>query len=321
MTALWFAALVSLPVMLGLPHVLPLHRAAPRTAAAVWLLALLLRAGLAVGIATGAAIRLADVALVHALAGWCWHEILPDLPARMDFGEHPVAHAVAALPALALGVSLLWLAFGYACAWLRLRRTLGRALGTGPLGSTVVDEQGILLAVTGVGARRIIVSPRALGELDDGELRAGLVHELGHIRRRHRGLLIAGSLLAALARPLPGTRAAERGLRFQLERDADDYAVRRLHDPLALATAICKTAVDPVPAGLASLGGAGGVTLRVRELLEGEQVRSPGLERGARLLAVSLAAVTIWLAASSPSWAVPAKSGDAPIGAHACTHG
>jgi hypothetical protein len=320
MSQVAFAVLVSVPLVLVTPHLLPLHRAAPQTAAAVWLLALLLRAGLAIAIAIFAAIQLADVPPVHALFDWCWHEVLPDVPGWFGFGEHPVADAVVTVPLLAVTLSVLWLGLGYARAWRELRRSLGRSLGPGPLGSTVVDEEAILIAVTRVGARRIIVSKGALGELDDGELRAGLTHELGHIRRRHRGLMIAGSLLAALAVPLPGTRAAQRGLRFQLERDADAYAVRRLRDPLALATAISKAAVDSAPPGLASLGGKGGVGLRLRELVEGGQVRSATAERGAKLLAVGLAALTICLGATSPGWAVQENGGQASVGAHACRH-
>ena len=51
---------------------------------------------------------------------------------------------------------------------------------------------------------------------------------------------------------MPGTKDALQRLQFCLERDADEYAVDRTRNPIALASAICKAAVDspaPTPAG------------------------------------------------------------------------
>jgi hypothetical protein len=48
--------------------------------------------------------------------------------------------------------------------------------------------------------------------------------------------------IVVLGRPVPGTRAALRGLLLSLDRDADEFAVARTGDPLALASAICKVA-------------------------------------------------------------------------------
>jgi hypothetical protein len=176
-------ALVALAALVA-PHLVPLRRAAPPAAITVWLLALALRAVAAVGLATLALVGLADVAPVRALLDWCWHEVLPDLPSQLGFAEHPVAHAVVAVPALALAVSLLWLALRLARGGLALRRKLAGAIGPGPLGSTVVQDERVVVAVTSVGRGRVIVSDRALGELDRGELTAGLVNELAHLRRR-----------------------------------------------------------------------------------------------------------------------------------------
>jgi Zn-dependent protease with chaperone function len=311
-------ALVALAALIA-PHLVPLRRAAPPAAITVWLLALALRAVAAVGLATLALIGLADVGPVRALLDWCWHEVLPDVPHELGFAEHPVSHAVVGVPAVALAASLLWLAFRLARTGLALRRKLASAIGPGPLGSTVVADDRVVVAVASVGRGRLIVSDRALGELDQGELAAGLVHELAHLRRRHRPLLLLAALLAALGRPLPGTRAAERELRFHIERDADQATVRELHDPLSLASAICKVAGAP-GAGMAGLGGRGRVTQRLEELLDGPV---PGRDRSGRAawaLAAGLLAVLVTLGLTAPAWSLGTGERAATEEHHACSH-
>lgn len=294
---------VAVPVAIGLPHVLPLHRVAPATAAVIWMSALALRALVAVGGALFVFVYLPRTGIYSALAEWCWHEALPLLSTHLGFSGHPLVHAAIVLPGLALAVSMLWLLFGLARAWLLLRSSLRRAIGEGPLGSTVIEDDGIVVGVTGLGGGRIVVSRAALGAMDADELEAGLSHELGHIHRRHRPLLLAASLCAALGRLLPGTAAAEGELRFSLERDADEYAVRRTRDPLALASAICKAARGVAPAGATGLG-SGKVALRL-DYLEG-QAHPAGrrLERATRVVAVCLVATTLALAVTLPSWAL-----------------
>jgi hypothetical protein len=311
-------------VLLGLgicaPHAVPLRRCAPLTAASVWLLALLLRALLAVALAVLAFIHLSHEAIVHGALGWCWHEVVPEVPERVGFDDHPVAHAAVALPGLVLSLSLLWLGCRLVSSWLALRRQLARSVGTGPLGSTILADERVLVAATRLGRRRILVTDRALGELDDDELAAGLTHEIAHMSRHHRPLLLAGAVLAALSRPLPGTRAAERQLCFHLERDADAYTVRKLRDPLSLASAICKVASSQAPAGATALAGHGSVSLRLQELLEEAPTRSPGVERWARLLAVALAGLVLAVGVMLPAWAAGRGEAPAPAGEHPCRH-
>jgi hypothetical protein len=314
-----FVALV-LPAAIGLPHALPLHRVAPATAASVWLLALVLRAVVAIGGALFFFVYLPQSDVFRAVADWCLHEVLPLLALHLGFSGHPLAHAAAILPGLALALSLVWVLFGIARAWLALRRLLARALGDGPLGCTVVADERILVAVTGLGEGRILVSDRALGEMDFAELEASVAHELGHIERRHRPVLLLASLLAALARPLPGTRRARLELAFNLERDADAYAVRRTRDPLALASAICKAAVDTASPTLAALGGSGRTTLRVEYLLDGTPHKTR-LEPAARALAALLAVLALGLAVTVPAWGL-ATPGPVGVGGEAdvCHH-
>ena len=319
MSALEPALVLVVLAALTTPHLAGLRRVGPPAAITVWLLALALRAVAAVGLATLALIGLADVGVVKALLAWCWHEVLPDVPSQLGFAEHPVAHAVVAVPAVALAASLVWLGLGLARGRLAVRRKLSAAIGPGPLGSTIVPDKRVVVAVTSVGRGRVIVSDQALDKLDSGELAAGLVHELAHLRRRHRPLLIVGAVLGALGRPLPGTRAAERELRFHIERDADRYTVRALDDPLALASAICKVVRSAAPAtrGLAAFGvhGAGETRTRLDCLLGGGRRRGSARLEGVVLalalvlpvvIAVALAGFGHWLAGAAPPAALAA---------------
>ena len=309
------------PAAVVAPHLVPLHRVSPSTAACVWLLALALRALAAIGGAIFFLIYMPQTGAFEALADWCLHEVLPILTTHLGLSGHPLAHAASVLPGLALALSVLWLLFGIGRAWVALHRMLTRAVGEGPHGSTVVRDERVLVGVTGVGKGRVLVSERALGAMDCHELEASLAHERGHINRRHRPLLLLGSFLGALARPLPGSRTAERELSFSLERDADEYALRRACDPLALASAICKAAVSTSPA-LAALGGRGSVSLRVEHLLAGAPThRAALLERGSQLLAATLAALVLSLAATLPAWAVAAPGvGNGATPSEGCHH-
>jgi Zn-dependent protease with chaperone function len=311
---------VGLPTAILTPHLLPLDRATPLWAAAVWVSALALRALAAIGLAIFVFVYLPRTETFDVLAELCLHDIVPVLTVHLGLSGHPFAHAAAVLPGLALAGSLLWLTAGLTRAWLALRSRLARPLGEGPGGSTVVDGERILVAATRFGRGRIVLSNAALRTMDRDELAASLAHEEAHIRRRHRPLLLAASLFAALGRAVPGTRAAERELAFQLERDADEYAVRQTRDPLALASAICKAATDAPAPLMVSLGGRGRVTRRLGYLVEGTPSRGGAVLEGAvRLVAVGLAAGALALAISVPAWATDAPATDAPA-ADSCPH-
>jgi Zn-dependent protease with chaperone function len=317
MSAVELALALSLPAVL-IPHLLPLHRASPLTGLAVWILALSLRALVVVFLATLLVIQLAHLAPAEGALAWCWHEVLPDIPARLGFAEHPVAHTVVAMPAVVLVLALLVRAFGVVRDWAGLRRRLAAHARAGPAGTTVISDDGVVVAVTRVGRGRVLLSDRALEVMDRDELAAGVAHEVAHIRRRHRPVLLTASILATIGRPLPGTRIAERELGFQLERDADAYVVDRLHDPLSLASAICKVAGSAAPPASTSLGGSGVVTRRLAELLDGPDVRSRWAERGARTLAVTLSGLVLALSVGGPAWALASSEGPRP--AHDCIH-
>ena len=306
-----------------IPHVLPLHRVAPRTAGTVWLLALWLRALLTIATAIFFFVYLPQTHLFEEVARWCLHNVLPILSGHVGVSGHPLVHFAVILPGLMLAASVLWMLGGLVRGWIAVRMHLARrALGTGPDGATVVDDDAIVVAVTRLGRARILVSRAALGAMDENELSASLAHEQGHVRRRHRPALLLASLLAALARPLPGTRAAHRGVVFNLERDADEYAVARTRDPLALASAIGKAASAPL-AGTTGLVGKGGVVLRMNYLIEGGKCRSTSrVERAARATAALLALLVVGLTATLPVWGVttPARAAAADLAVDDCHH-
>jgi hypothetical protein len=318
------AAAALLGLGLAAPHALPLARVSPAASGAVWLASLALRALLVLGVALSALLLLPATVLFDRVSGWSAHETVG--PLHLDLSGEPIAHTAALGPPGLLAVSLLVFAVTLTRGSLALRRELGRrSLGSGPLGSFVIADESLLVAVPGVGPGRILVSDRALGELDAAELEACLAHEKAHLRRCHRTLGLLAGCLAAIARPVPGARTAERGVRLSLERDADECAVARTGDPLALASAICKLAGAPGgtnargPLAL-GLAGDGDTRARLDALLAGGRARSSAvLERFVQLLGMGLSllvvaaavGLTLWLAATTP----PA----APAAAFACS--
>lgn len=310
-------ALMLVPVVL-LPHFVAVHQVAPMNAAMIWLFALMLRATITVGAAVFVFVYLPQTALFHVLSHWCLHTVLPMLNTHFGLPGQSFADVALVLPALALAASLLWVMIGVVRAGVSLHLFIRRrSRGNGPGGSTIVDDESLLIGVPAFGRGRVVVSQAALDALDGEELAASLAHETGHLARRHRPILIAARLLRSLARPLPGTRRAERELIFNLERDADEYAVADTRDPLALASAICKAATEhrPTPA-LASLEGDGHVGLRLEYLLSGGYQRAGARgERAARWLAGALAVATVAVALAVPigAFAAAGTASDAPV--------
>jgi Peptidase family M48 len=313
------AAALVLLAGLAVPHALPLERVSPAAAGAIWLSALSLRALIVVGLALSALLLLPATPVFHRVTGWSAHEIIASV--RVDLSGEPVAHGAALGPATLVVLALFVFAVTLARGALALRRELRRrAIGRGPLDSVVIADQSPLVAVPGVGRARIILSAPALAELDPDELDACLAHEAAHLRRSHRLFGLVAACLAVIARPVPGARAAERGLRLSLERDADEYAVDRTGRPLALASAICKLAAAPTSSlarGPLALGlnGAGAARARLDALLGGGRLRAGArLERAALLLGICLPLLVVgsaltfalWLAAAAPPAALTA---------------
>ena len=283
------------------PHLLSLERAHPATAAVIWLAAVCLRALVALFVVVFFVFYVPTTALFDAVTHWCWHTALPLVTSHLGLSGHSVGDVALLAPVLALAVSLisvsvgLWRATRAVSAW--VRRT---TIGPGPQESVIVGEHDIVVAAAGLRHPRVIVSAGALTSFDDDELGASLAHERGHIAHRHRFVLVIAEVSRSLARLLPGTRRAVAELIFHLERDADRWALERRHDPIALASAICKAAQPATGASgvLVTLSG-GAVTRRVRQLLDGPGV--PGRRTGLDVLAASMVILVVGLSAALPS--------------------
>lgn len=278
-------------VGMAAPHLLPFDRLAPARMATVWFLALLLRALIVVGVALFLVADLHGPHPVLTIDDWHPQHALSLASATFDVAIHPTAHLVALVPLLLVGVPLAALAISLARgAWV-LRRLLASKIEGGPPGIAVVRDERVLVAVAGLGRGRVLMSDRALAALDPAEFEASVAHEIGHVRRRHRPILVLARLFAALAWMVPGTRHAQRQLIASLECDADDYAVRATGRPLALASAICKAATT-APATTVLLRSHAPVILRLERLLEDRAPAPAVIRRSTRSLVVLLATVT-----------------------------
>ena len=297
----------------GLPHLLSARRGSGSTAASIWLLALSARALAVLWLALLATGYVPQTTAFETLAAWCWHAVVPLLTLQLELSGHDIADIAAMLPTLTVIASAAFAVAGFGRATWRLRRRLARAaLARGPGGTVVVDAEDMLLAVPGAGPAEILVSRAALGRLDHEELAASLRHERAHLDRRHRPLLFLARVLAAVARPIPGTRAAADAFRLSLERDADEHAVTSPGDRLALASAICKAAGAPTLPATLPLSGQAAVCARLDALLEPPDRRS---ERPLRAFVAAQALVVSVLAASLAAWLT-----DAPAGEQAIAH-
>jgi beta-lactamase regulating signal transducer with metallopeptidase domain len=289
-----------------LPHIVRLGRARPLTAATFWTAALTLRALITVSVALYVLVVFPDTAAFKVLTHWCEHSVLPLVGLHVDLEGHTLGAVGMLVPVVTVAFALM----RAAVRMMRVARSVDRmlesaALGRGPDGSVIVGGPEVVVAAAGIRRPTVVVTAGALATLDDDELAAGMAHEKGHIARRHHLWLAYAEACRAVATVLPGTRRAASELRFQLERDADEWALRRAHDPYALASAICKAATmraETHPA-VVSLGG-GGVERRLDRLMDEAPVTSSSLRR--RL--VDSAAVLMACIALSSMVAIPAEA-------------
>ena len=300
---------------IALPHLLRLEHASPLLAAALWLSALALRALTAVFAALAAVVVLPGTEVFALVTHWCWHAAMPLVATHLGLDGHRIGDAALVLPAAVLAVSAISVAVGLFKATRAVARLVQRAgVGTGPQDSVIVGDGDVVVAAAGMRRPLVLVSAGALASFDDEELAASLEHENGHIARRHRYVLLAAELCRALARFVPGTRRALDELRFHLERDADRFALQRQHEPVVLASAIVKAAQSRSTAALAALGG-GGVTRRIRALLDGAATSQPVDGLAVRSAAAVLVTLVVALAVALPSATLAAMQTTAAGGA------
>lgn len=249
------------------PHALPVRRAPPVTAAALWGASLALRALAVVFLATYVILGLPATGVFVALTQWCLHAVVPLTPEHLGLSGHRLADTAMLFPGALILVSLSSASYGLFRAARALRRAISAGrLARGPRGSVVVGGRGVLVAAAGLARPVVVVSTGALTVLDDEELGAGLDHERGHIVRCHRYVLLAGRLCLATGHLIPGARVAFDELAFHLERDADRWALRRSHDRLALASAICKASTTRTTSALIAPLGGGRVVERLDQI-------------------------------------------------------
>lgn len=285
---------VLLCALLMAPHLLPRASLSPVAGIALWFSVLWLRAVLSVVVVLACVLYLPSTAPFKEISSWCLHAAMPFFASHLGMSGHSVGDAASFLPALLLAILAAaagigtWKAAHRVGGWLR-----GNVIGNGPSESLIIAGHEVIVATAGVCRPKVIVSTGALLDLDDEELAAGLEHEWGHVKRGHRVLTVLSVGLLGCSRLLPLGRRAFRQLHFHVERDADQYAVRRTGDALALASAICKAAVGggavAEPVALSSLAGAD-TTERLRLLVDGA-----GRARDARtsVIGFGLSAITL----------------------------
>lgn len=281
---------------IALPHLIPLERAHPIVGVAIWLSALVIRAVATILVVVFLVLFLPATQLFEVVTQWCWHGVVPGVAQHLEVNGHKLGDLATLAPAALVSTSAVSLMWGVARALRALQCWLREnSLGDGPRGSTIVAGREVMLAAAGLRQPRVVVSTGALTALDDQELAAGLEHERGHIAHRHRFILLASALTGVLARYLPGTDHAASQVTFHLERDADAYALQRHHDPLALASAICKAVgARPLASPATALAGTSGLIPRVRFLRDSARTDSRPVARPClSLLAVAMSSVAL----------------------------
>lgn len=254
-------AVLAIGLFLIAPYAVPRSAVRPSAGIAMWITVLGLRAAVCATAVSASALYLPSTAPFQAASGWCVHAVVPFFARHFGLSGHALGDAASFVPAAVLLILAISAALGALKALRAAALWLGQnTVGSGPSKSVIVGDAEVIVATAGIRNPKVIVSAGALLDLDDAELEAGLFHEWGHVRRGHRVLTLASVACLAASRLLPGGRRASEELQFHLERDADEYAVSRTGDRLALASAICKTAaggaMTHTPLAVASLTGA-----------------------------------------------------------------
>lgn len=147
-----------------------------------------------------------------------------------------------------------------------------------------------------LGTSEIAVPEAALTDLDAGQQRSMLAHELAHLDRRDPAWLTAACIVEQIAFIQPLNRLARRRIQESAEYLCDEWAVRRTGSGVLLAKCLAKVAewLEASPRTLPVSGMAedkSHLVARVRRLLDGAPFpKAPG---GRTLVAVSFAVLAI----------------------------
>lgn len=153
------------------------------------------------------------------------------------------------------------------------------------------------------------LSEGLLARLDQEELRAVLLHELAHLRRRDPLRLLLVRFLRDFLWFLPVAQSLSSTFTDATEEAADDWAAHRRANPLSLASAIVKAAqgsLGPGPAGMAALHGALSIEDRVERLLNGGATTGTRIS-WTRLVSTGMILMLLILGAIGPTLASPAQ--------------
>ncbi|GAB4387707.1 MAG: hypothetical protein Kow0025_02790 [Thermodesulfovibrionales bacterium] len=116
----------------------------------------------------------------------------------------------------------------------------------------VLDDPDMVLFSTTGGEPAVYISSGLMGSTGEGELRAAIAHELAHIKRSRRPLLVALFVLRVLMFFNPVVLVSFRRIVQQEEKICDDEAVRMTDDAGALLSVLRKFRAakeDPPPEG------------------------------------------------------------------------
>ena len=170
---------------------------------------------------------------------------------------YPWAWGIAACAATTAAL-LAWVLFG----WLQIRRRLrsGRVLNDARVAGILAsaqDQTGVRFCTAVIESTAdsvpmtfgtflpVILAPRGLlASLSDEEVRALLVHELAHIRRRDAPMLMLVSLLRAAFFFQPLAWIAARRISILSEQAADDIVVEVTEQPVAYAKTLARLAEE-----------------------------------------------------------------------------
>ncbi|HEU5219873.1 MAG TPA: M56 family metallopeptidase [Gemmatimonadales bacterium] len=171
-----------------------------------------------------------------------------------------------------------------------------------------------------LGSSEIAVPEAALSDLDPGQQRSMLAHELAHLDRRDPSWLTAACIAEQLAFIQPLNRLARRKIQESAEYLCDEWAVRRTGSGVLLAKCLAKVAewLETSPASLPVSGMAESkshLVSRVRRLLDGAPFPTAPGRRTLVLASFAVLAVTV-LALPGVSLArrqAPASPRGAPV--------
>ncbi|HUR21587.1 MAG TPA: M56 family metallopeptidase [Vicinamibacterales bacterium] len=123
-----------------------------------------------------------------------------------------------------------------------------------------------------IGRREICLPVRAAHDLTHGQLRALVAHEVAHVIRGDRFWFAAMAYLESALFVQPLNRLGRRELRHLAELSCDEWAARRVSDPMAVAHCLVevagwsrRSAAATVPAAANS---GNGLTERIQRLIE-----------------------------------------------------